>query len=529
MKLAARIWSGIAVIAVAYIATVGIGAYFAQHTNHRLADAKEEAFPATLAASESIALFQRQRAAYQTAVETGEPDLLKAANEPAQQVLANLKLIGDGHWLVETRRLQVRELSEEILKIGGNAQSIYARMAKNEKSAELQVQAAELNKRLDAAGDGLRGLADGVKADTGALLSEVAQSSYLQRNVSIGMLIGALTVSMVIVSLIISRNVIRPLRVLNEALRDIAEGKGDLTLRLPVSVDRRGNPANDELTTLAISFNRFQANLQRIIQAVAESTARVATASTAVDGMAKQVSADAGSSLRDARMSTTTTNEVAHDMEIITVSVREMASSIQEISTNAQQAARIATEAVDAAATANTTMARLAVSSQDIGEVVSLINRIASQTHLLALNAAIEAATAGAAGRGFAVVANEVKDLATRTSTAITSIQDRIKAIQADAVSASGDIKKIGAIISDINATSTSIAGAVEEQTATTQAMGETVQGTASRTEAIKSSVQAVTRTAEGTAVVADRTEASARDLAAAAEELGRLVGAFKY
>lgn len=529
MRLAVRIWSGIAVILVAYIATVGIGAVFAQRTNHRLAQAREQAFPATLAASESIALFQRQRAAYQAAVETGEPDTIKTAEEPAHQVLVNQRLIAGGDWLGQARKDQVQALLGELQAVNELAPAIYTRLAKNEKSPELQAKTADLNKRFDAAGEALKSLAQGIKEDAAALLSAVADSSLRQRGMSIGMLVIAVIVSVVIVSQIILRSVIRPLRVLNDALRDIAEGKGDLTTRLPVQMDRQGRPADDELTALAVSFNSFQANLQRIIQAVAESTGRVAGASVEVDAMAKQVSADTGSSLRDARTTTTTANAVAMDMQQITVAVQEMASSIQEISVNAQQAARISSEAVTAANGANATMARLAVSSKDVGEVVKLINRIATQTHLLALNANIEAAAAGEAGRGFVVVANEVKELANRTATAITTIQHRISAIQADASSAAGDLGRIGTLISDIDATSTSIAGAVEQQTATTQAMGVTVDTTAQHTEAIKVSIQAVTTTAEGTAVVAGRTEASARELSAAAAELGRLVGAFKY
>jgi methyl-accepting chemotaxis protein len=529
MKLAVRIWAGIAVILVAYVATVGIGAVFAQRTNHRLAQVREEAFPATLAASESIALFQRQRAAYQAAVEIAEPDQLKAAAEPAAQVLANLTLIAHGGWLSEDRRVQIEALATELTDLGKLAPGIYTRLAKNDKAVELPQQAADLAKRFDAAGDALKSVADQIKQDASGVLSAVAASSLRQRDVSVAMLSGALLASMIIVSLIISRSVIRPLRVLNLALKDIAEGKGDLTRRLPVRTDRKGRPAADELTELAVTFNQFLSNLQRVIQQVAESAGRVAAASGEVDAMAKQVSTDAGSSLHDARTSAGAVEAVTADIQQVSTAVHDMVASIREISDNSQQAARIASEAVTATSAANATMSRLAVSSQDIGEVVKLINRIAAQTNLLAINATIEAASAGDAGRGFTVVANEVKELASRTSTAITSIQQRIGTIQADAISAASDLQRIGGIIADINITSTSIAGAVEEQTATTHAMGETVAGTAERTAAIKSSVEAVTRTAEGTATVAGRTEAAARDLALAADELGKLVGAFRF
>ena len=75
---------------------------------------------------------------------------------------------------------------------------------------------------------------------------------------------------------------------------------------------------------------------------------------------------------------------------------------------------------------------RLGESSQEIGDIVSLINEIADQTNILALNAAIQAAMAGEAGRGFAVVADEVQRLAERSATATKQIAGLVKTIQTD-------------------------------------------------------------------------------------------------
>ena len=523
MKVAARIWSGIAVIIVAYIATVLIGAYFANRTNHSLADAREEAFPATLAAAGTIPLFQRQRAAYQAAVEVGEPEQLAAAEEPAKAVLAALDVVKTGHWLSGERLTEIATLATELEALAKEAPVLYKRMAANEKNDELPKMAAVLTQRLDAAQYGLKDLAEKIRTDAEMVLSQVAAASMQQRNVSFILLAVSLPLSIFIVSLIISRSVVRPLQVLNEALRDIADGKGDLTRRLPERA------SNDELATLAASFNRFLANLQRIVQRVAASALRVEGSAMTVDSMATRVADDAASFSGHARTSAGAADAVSQDMQQVSTSVGDMVSSIREISDNSQQAARIASEAVTATTAANQTMSRLAGSSRDIGEVVKLINRIAAQTNLLAINATIEAASAGEAGRGFAVVANEVKELARQTSEAITTIQSRIAAIQSDSTSAASDLEKIGHIITDINTTSTSIAGAVEQQTATTQAMGQTVRSTVERTDAIRTSVQAVQTTAEGATVVAEDTRQAARELNEAASELTKLIGEFKY
>lgn len=523
MKVAARIWSGIAVVLVAYVATVGLGVYFSRQTTYELAKVRLQAFPATLAAADSIADLRRQRAAYQDAVTSSGVEGLAAAEAPAKEALADLDIVLAGTWLTAERHDQLARVRTELGELAGLAPGIYTRVANNESGAELQKQVADLDARFVAAEKDLVKAAEDVKSDAAEVLSRVSDMSFRQMLISIGMLAVSLIISVIVVSLIISRSVVRPLRLLNEALREIADGKGDLTKRLPERA------SNDELATLAVSFNRFLANLQRIVQRVAESSRRVGRSALTVDSMATQVAGDAASFTGNARTSAVAADAVSLDMKQVSTSVADMVSSIREISDNSQQAARIASEAVNATTAANETMARLSVSSKDIGEVVKLINRIAAQTNLLAINATIEAASAGDAGRGFAVVANEVKELARQTSDAITTIQVRIAAIQADSTGAADALQRIGTIIADINTTSTSIAGAVEEQTATTHAMGQSVSATVERTEAIKGSVDAVQRTAEGATQVAEQTRVAARELNEAATELTKLIGEFSY
>lgn len=529
MRIAYRIWSGIAVVLVAYVLTVAVGALYAHRARLQLTDAREQAFPATLALAGTVADYAHQLSAYQGAVQAGEPDQLKEADKDVAEIATALETVAKGSWLSAEQQDGLRSLEAELAQAHTAATPIYTALAKNQATPEIQAKAATLDARLKTDAAALATAAQDVRHAAEALLQRVSDASVEQRNVSVFALIGSLVVAGIVVSLIISRSVVRPLHVLGDALKDIAEGKGDLTRRLPVKTDRRGKVADDELTQVAVSLNQFLGNLQRIVQQVAESARKVNAAATEVDAMAKQVSADVGSSLQDTRTATSTADAVSQDMSQVTTSVNDMAGAIREISDNSQHAARIASEAVTAASNANQTMSRLEVSSKDIGQVIKLINRIAAQTNLLAINASIEAASAGDAGRGFAVVAYEVKELAKRTADAITVIQSRIDAIQADAKGAAGDLQRIGTIISDISTTSTSIAGAVEEQTATTQAMGDSVAGAARRTVEIKSGIEGVSRTSENTATVASRTEAAARELTVAADELGRLIGTFTY
>ena len=108
-----------------------------------------------------------------------------------------------------------------------------------------------------------------------------------------------------------------------------------------------------------------------------------------------------------------------------------MASSVNEISRQVQESARMANKAVGQARATTDRVSELSKAASRIGDVVDLINTIAGQTNLLALNATIEAARAGEAGCGFAVVASEANALAEQTAKATDEIGQQINGIQA--------------------------------------------------------------------------------------------------
>jgi len=165
-------------------------------------------------------------------------------------------------------------------------------------------------------------------------------------------------------------------------------------------------------------------------------------------------------------------------------------------------------------------MRSLADAAQRIGEVVQMIQDIASQTNLLALNATIEAARAGEAGKGFAVVASEVKTLANQTGKATEEIASQVTAIQAATKSAVEAIKGIDGTIGQMREISTTIAAAIEEQGAATGEITRSTQETARGTEAVSRNIAGVNEAAGNTGTAASQVLASAGELGRQAETL---------
>ncbi len=205
----------------------------------------------------------------------------------------------------------------------------------------------------------------------------------------------------------------------------------------------------------------------------------------------------------------------------------QLTASINEISRQVAQSARIAAQAVADAQRTDRLVAELAAAADRIGNVVGLIASIAGQTNLLALNATIEAARAGDAGKGFAVVASEVKSLAKQTGHATEEIGMQITQIQTATKEAVAAIRAIAATIDEVSGISTSIAAAVEQQGAATAEIARTVQQTATSAQDVGSNIGGVGEAATQTGAAAAHVLGAAGALAKQAERLSADVNRF--
>jgi len=281
--------------------------------------------------------------------------------------------------------------------------------------------------------------------------------------------------------------------------------KGDLTVRI--------EDIGEEFKALRDDFNGAIESLAETMQSISDTTAKVADSSTELSSAADNLS-------RRAEQQAASLEETAAASEEITATVKESASRAEEagrIVADATQCTRSSREVVAEAISA---MQRIEQSSQQISEIISVIDDIAFQTNLLALNAGVEAARAGEAGSGFAVVAQEVRELAQRSAEAAKEITGLINASSTEVQSGVKHVNETGNSLEEIQSHVDRIAENIGSIVSSAREQATGLQD-------VNAAVSEMDKVTQQNAAMAEETNAGSQTLGQQAAELRRLVDRF--
>ncbi|CAN2535796.1 hypothetical+protein [Methylocapsa aurea] len=289
------------------------------------------------------------------------------------------------------------------------------------------------------------------------------------------------------------------------AMERLAEG--DLEVRLEKEFIK-------DYEKLRARFNAAAERMQHTLRGIVVTTGAIGSSTREIARASEDLS-------QRNEQQAATLAETAAAVDQITGTVRKAAESaveareiVGDAKTDAVKGEKIVGEAIDA-------MSGIEKSSQQIGQIIGVIDEIAFQTNLLALNAGVEAARAGEAGRGFAVVATEVRSLAQRSAEAAKEIKDLIAVSNARVQDGVGLVAETGAslhrIVEQVNRIDVVVTGIAASAEAQSTSLRE-----------VNTAVQEIDQVTQKNAAMSEETNAASRSLAEDSAELVQLVTRFK-
>ncbi|NEP59484.1 MAG: HAMP domain-containing protein [Symploca sp. SIO2G7] len=310
--------------------------------------------------------------------------------------------------------------------------------------------------------------------------------------------------------------------------------QGDLTIRAQVT--------EDEIGTIADSYNATVANLRKIVAQVQTAATQVAETTSANEPVVQSLSAEALRQAEEIAVALERVQEMAQLVEVVSASAQQAETAVQQAAQTVAEGDANMNRTVDGIVAIRETVAesakkvkRLGESSQKISKVVNLIGNFAEQTNMLALNASIEAAQAGKEGRGFAIIAQEVRKLAKQSAQATIEIDKLVAELQEE----TNDVIATMETGTDEVVTGTKLVDETRQSlnkiTAASVQINQLVEAIAQSTVVQSKVSEIVTQTMVDVAAIASQTSTEASAVSSSFEELRQVaqvlreeVGQFK-
>lgn len=505
---------------LSFVVYLSLSTLTANTNANLLSDVKDVQFPVVQYSKEVSVSIVRISEMLNSAVTTGEEDAIESADELAAQINLLIDKIGKSS----------KRFHQDKLRLS-NGFNLYYQKAKTLSLGMINetVDFSKLPEMGKSMNTSYEKIVDDINRFNQARVKEfedaiIEANDSAENIITIGFIMGAITVTLLFGAAVpIISGIKHSLNSVIKSLRDIADGDGDLTVRITAK-------NNDEIGELVNCFNHFVDKLQRTIKQVVEIALPLSNMASSVSATAEETNANTMEQQKGTQNTKNSVEELNSSVHNVAESAAQAAQASTETSNISSDGAQVVEDTINTinqlAQTVESSSAvidQLDTDANQVGAILDVIRGIAEQTNLLALNAAIEAARAGEQGRGFAVVADEVRTLASRTQESTIEIQSTIEKLQAAAREAVAAMSS-GKSLAESSVSQVSKAGkSLENITTSVKQINHMTEDIAHSTESQSQAANEIVQHVDEISQSTQQTHAASEQLAGVSGDLANL------